>query len=180
MEKSMVGKSDRQEKFLRELLLDMERLFLAGDDRRGEGDWVAWFGGFLNKHRLGQRDFWRDRAEIDDFVAKLGSQGAWKLIGALVEARDRLDKGLPRERCATPGHLVRAISAAATRNGIDGDGLSEVIYSVTNGETTSRKLLRRLEAVEVLRRVGGETTVFEVVRGKGGKATTKERKVMGR
>ncbi|MBI1291830.1 hypothetical protein GC173_11390 [bacterium] len=169
--------TDKQRQFIADLVKDIRRLFVAGTGKE-EDDFVRWFGGFLNKHRFAQRDVWTAE-ELGEYLGAISSDAARKLIKALMDVRERMSRKLPRCQVQTGKTLIVAISKAASENGVDAEALDNIIHGVTNGETTSRKNLRREEVIEVLRRVGGETRVFEVQRH-GNKTRTVPKKVVGR
>ncbi len=152
--------SGAQLKFLENLLEDIRRLFFQGRLKASERDLANWMGGIYRKHMMGVEEeifeAWRD---VQAFVRTLDSYRARRLIGALVDLRDRMDRKLPRDKVRTPSHLIRAIWSAARIPGYDEEWVRDVVFDVTKGESSSVKNLRREEAVVVIKRLGGRAPV---------------------
>ena len=153
--------------FLLDLIGDIQALWL--ESRGGSvprSEYVAWIGGVLNRnHAMGEPRMYGSLDEIHTAMHELSAWRAWCLITALQQIRSRLDAKRPREALTTPRPLVTAIWTSARRGGMDEELLREIVRDVTRGETDSTRRLRRAEAIEVLRRVGGETRIFEMTDG---------------
>ncbi|MBI1234918.1 MAG: hypothetical protein GC208_10495 [Alphaproteobacteria bacterium] len=162
--KAMTG---AQAKFLANLLTDVRTLFFAGKPEAGERDVVNWMGGFLRKHITRISRLYTTWEEIQSDVNEMSSGEARALIAALADVRKRMDAKLPRTAVATPRQILPAIWKAAKLNGHEKQDVEVMVNGITNGETTSTKHLRREEALTLLRRLGGETRVFEIKPGGG-------------
>jgi hypothetical protein len=163
------GHTPAQAAFLLDLFRDARRLFHAGRPGTGDPDFIGWFAGILLKNgamKRGTTAFTFD--ELDRVMVGLDARKARRLIGALVELRDREEQGLPREKVQTPPPIMKAIWTAARRRGYDAETVETIVHAQSNGETSSTKCLRREEALAVLRAVGGETRVFEMQPPRGG------------
>ena len=174
----MLPMTDKQMEYLKDLASDLKRLFFAreGPDVN-EMEFCAWMCGVLRKfdgRTHGEvscdclEDLLRYLAETVDVY-----QGR-KLIEALGQMRTRIEAKLPRELVKTPPPILTAIWTAASRTGQGRDVVHEICWAVC--ECDSTKHLRRDEALEVLKRVGGSTRIFEMTppRSRDGRPGMKE------
>ncbi len=173
----MIPMTEKQRVFLRDLVEDLKRLFLAREgDEAGEMDFVAWMCGLLHKHdakRHGEAHF-DSLNDLREYLYRIDVYQARKLIEALGQARARIDAKLPREAVVTPPPILSAIWTAAKRQGMGRDTVHEICFAVCQSDST--KHLRREEALEVLKRVGGSTRIFEMTppRSRDGRPGLKE------
>ncbi|MCC6546186.1 hypothetical protein IT570_03370 [Candidatus Sumerlaeota bacterium] len=157
-----------QEKFLRDLLKDVSRLFLAQGGKT-DADLVAWMGGLLNRHIMSARpQFWNAWSEIEASIFALNSAKARRLIGSLLEVRTRLDGKGSRDQVSTPKHLLRSIWTTVRQQAISEEDLRKAVRKLTNGETDSTKHLRQAEATDLARQLGVPVKVHKFQQTKTG------------
>lgn len=159
----LTAASANQKRFVGDLVRDLERLFFAGKPKAEAADYFAWLGGICKKNASTLRDvFLTKQEDVEELIEGLTSYQAWRLIGALQNIRDRMDAKLPRDKVKTPKQILAAIWKAVNLQGMDKEMVQEIVFAVTEEETSSTGNLRRDEAIKVLRRVGGSTRVFEM------------------